>query len=224
MAAALAGSAGARRVMVANRSQHRAVELAERVGGETVELGALSEALASVDVVLTSTGSPSILLEASDLAPVMSRRRGRPLLVMDVAVPRDVDPGVAELDGVTLLDMDDLRSFAEAGMAGRRREVARVRAVVDEEVDRYLDTTAARGVAPLVAALRARAEEVRVGEMQRFRSRLDDLDPREREAVEALTKGILGKLLHEPTVQLKDSAGSPRAERLGDALRVLFDL
>src|SRR5205807_2654166 len=158
MAAALAASAGARRVMVANRTQHRAVELAERVGGETVELGALSEALAGVDVVLTSTGSPSILLEASDLAPVVHRRRGRPLLVMDVAVPRDVDPGVAELDGVTLLDMDDLRSFAEAGMAGRRREVARVRTLVDQEVDRYLDSTAARGVAPLVAALRAHAE------------------------------------------------------------------
>ncbi|HEY1634186.1 MAG TPA: glutamyl-tRNA reductase [Acidimicrobiales bacterium] len=224
MATALAASAGARRVMVANRTEHRAVELAERVGGETVELGALGEALASVDVVLTSTGSPSILLEASDLVPVVRRRQGRPLLVMDVAVPRDVDPGVAELDGVTLLDMDDLRSFAEAGMAGRRRELARVRALVEEEVDRYLDTTAARGVAPLVAALRTRAEEVRVGELQRFRARLDDLDPREREAVEALTKGILGKLLHEPTMQLKDAAGSPRAERLGDALRVLFDL
>jgi glutamyl-tRNA reductase len=177
-----------------------------------------------VDVVLTSTGSPSILLEASDLAPVVRRRRGRPLLVMDVAVPRDVDPGVAELDGVTLLDMDDLRSFAEAGMAGRRREVSRVRTLIEEEVDRYLDSTAARGVAPLVAALRVRAEDVRVGEMQRFRSRLSGLEPREREAVEALTKGIMGKLLHEPTVQLKESAGSPRAERLGDALRALFDL
>jgi glutamyl-tRNA reductase len=143
---------------------------------------------------------------------------------MDVAVPRDVDPGVAELEGVTLLDMDDLRSFAEAGMAGRRREVARVRALIDEEVERYLDSTAARGVAPLVAALRARAEDVRVGELQRFRSRLSGLDPKERETVEALTKGILGKLLHEPTVQLKESAGSPRAERLADALRALFDL
>ena len=143
---------------------------------------------------------------------------------MDVAVPRDVDPGVAALDGVTLLDMDDLRSFAEAGMAGRRREVARVRALVDEELERYLDSTAARGAAPLVAALRARAEDVRVGELQRFRSRLSSLDPKEREAVEALTRSILGKLLHEPTVQLKESAGSPRAERLGDALRTLFDL
>jgi glutamyl-tRNA reductase len=224
MATALAASAGARRVMVANRTQRRAVELAERVGGVAVEPGALGDALSSSDVVLTSTGSPSVLLEASDLAPVMRRRGGRPLLMMDVAVPRDVDPGVAELDGVTLLDMDDLRSFAESGMAGRRREVALVRTLVTEEVERYLDSTAARGVAPLITALRARAENARRAELDRYRSRLDTLDPRQREAVEALTKGIVGKLLHEPTVQLKEAAGSPSAERLGDALRTLFDL
>jgi glutamyl-tRNA reductase len=125
---------------------------------------------------------------------------------------------------VTLLDMDDLRAFAESGMAARRAEVARVRALITEELARYLDTTAARGVAPLVAALRARAEDVRTNELERYHSRLDGLDPRQREAVEALTKGILGKLLHEPTVQLKEAAGTPRAERLGDALRTLFDL
>jgi glutamyl-tRNA reductase len=224
MAAALAASATARRVMVANRTQHRAVELAKRVGGEPVEPGALGEALADADVVLTSTGSPSALLEAADLTPVLRRRRGRPLLMMDVAVPRDVDPGVGRLPGVTLLDMDDLRSFAESGMAGRRREVATVRALIAEELERYLDTTAARGAAPLVAALRARAEDVRTTELDRYRSRLDGLDPRQREAVEALTKGILGKLLHEPTVQLKQAAGSPSIERLGDAVRTLFDL
>jgi glutamyl-tRNA reductase len=210
--------------MVANRTQHRAVELAERVGGEAVEPGALGEALAAADVVLTSTGSPSALLEASDLTPVLRRRRGRPLLMMDVAVPRDVDPGVGRLPGVTLLDMDDLRSFAESGMAGRRREVATVRALIAEELERYLDTTAARGAAPLVAALRARAEDVRTTELDRYRSRLEALDPRQRETVEALTKGILGKLLHEPTVQLKQAAGSPGIERLGDAVRTLFDL
>jgi glutamyl-tRNA reductase len=224
VAAALAASAGARRVMVSNRTHNRAVELARRVGGEPVELGALVEALAAADVVLTCTGSPTMLLEASDLIPVLARRRGRPLLVMDVAVPRDVDPGVGRLPGVTLLDMDDLRSFTESGMAGRRQEVAPVRALITEELERYLDTAAARGAAPLVAALRARAENIRTNELDRYRSRLDGLDPRQREAVEALTKGILGKLLHEPTMKVKEAAGTPGAERLGDALRALFDL
>jgi glutamyl-tRNA reductase len=120
--------------------------------------------------------------------------------------------------------MDDLRSFAESGMAGRRREVTRVRALIAEERERYLNTTAARGMAPLIAGLRARAEEVRTNELERYRSRLDGLDTRQREAVEALTKGILGKFLHEPTVQLKAAGGTPRAERLGDTLRTLFDL
>lgn len=143
---------------------------------------------------------------------------------MDVAVPRDVEPGVGDLAGVTLLDMDDLRSFAERGMAGRRRELTRVRTLIAEELDRYLDNAAARRVAPLVVALRAYAEEVRTGELDRFRSRLVGLDPSQRDAVEALTKGILAKFLHEPTVQLKEAAGTPRAERLGDALRTLFDL
>jgi glutamyl-tRNA reductase len=224
IAAALAASVRARRVVVANRTRDRAVELAGRVSGEPVELGALSEALADADVVLTSTASPSILLEASDVAPVLARRRGRPLLVMDVAVPRDVDPGVGRLPGVTLLDMDDLRSFAESGLAGRRGEVAGVRALIAEELERYLDITAARGVAPLVAALRARAEDVRTNELDRYRSRLDGLDPRQRDAVEALTKGILGKLLHQPTVKLKEAARTPRAAQLGGALRSLFEL
>jgi glutamyl-tRNA reductase len=224
IAAALAASVQARRVVVANRTRDRAVALAGRVSGEPVELAALAEALADADVVLTSTGSPSVLLEASDVAPVLARRRGRPLLIMDVAVPRDVDPGVGVLPGVTLLDMDDLRSFAETGMAGRRGEVAGVRALIAEELERYLDITAARGVAPLVTALRARAEGIRTNELNRYRSRLDGLDPHQREAVEALTQGILGKLLHAPTVQLKEAAGTPRADQLGGALRSLFQL
>jgi glutamyl-tRNA reductase len=224
IAAALAASPEARRVMVSNRTQRRAVELARRVGGEPVELGALAEALATADVVLTCTGSPSMLLEASDLVPGLARRRGRPLLVMDIAMPRDVDPGVGRLPGVTLLDMDDLRAFAESGLAGRRQEVAPVRALIVEELERYREATAARSAAPLVAALRARAENVRTNELDRYRSRLDGLDPRQREAVEALTKGILGKLLHEPTMRVKEAAGTPTAEQLGDALRTLFDL
>ena len=163
-------------------------------------------------------------MEASDLTPVLAARGGRPLLIVDVAVPRDVDPEVGGLPGVTLLDMDDLRAFAEEGMSGRRREVARVRALVDDEVDRWVSATTGRAAAPLIGALRAKAEAVRQSEIERLRSRFQDLDPRQQEAIEALTRGILAKLLHEPTVRLKDAAGSPRGERLAEALRALFDL
>ena len=155
---------------------------------------------------------------------MVGERQGRELMVVDIAVPRDVDPAAGEIDGLTLLDMDDLRAFAEAGIRERRREVTAVQAIVDAELDRYVDESTARLVAPLVASLRGRGDDVRRGELDRLATRLGDLDDRQREAVEALAAGIVGKLLHEPTVRMKDSAGTARGERLAEALRDLFDL
>jgi glutamyl-tRNA reductase len=222
MAVALA-AAGAE-VLVANRTAIRAEALAERVGGRAVDVDHLTAALAEVDVLLTSTGASEPLLTVDDLLPVLPLRAGRPLLIVDVAVPRDVEPAVRQLDGVTVLDLDDLRAFARTGLEERRREVSRVEAIIDEEVVDYLGDVVARQVAPTVASLRARAEDIRQAELDRFRARLDALDPREREAVEGLTRGIVAKLLHEPTVRLKDAAGTPRGDRLADSLRALFDL
>ena len=120
--------------------------------------------------------------------------------------------------------MDDLRRFVEVGVSGRQREANRARVILDEELDRYRAATSAREVAPLVASMRDRAEQVRASELDRFARRLDQLDPRERDMVEALTKGIVAKLLHEPTVRLKDAAGTAKGDRLADTLRDLFDL
>ncbi|HVM67916.1 MAG TPA: glutamyl-tRNA reductase, partial [Acidimicrobiales bacterium] len=223
MTVALAG-AGVADVLVANRTPTRASSLAERVGGRAIDVAELPAALASVDVLLTSTGAPSPLLTVEDLAPVLPERAGRPMLIVDIAVPRDVEPAVRALDGVTVLDLDDLRAFARTGLEERRREVSRVQAIIDEEVADYLGEAVARQAAPTVAALRERAEAVRATELERFAARLAALEPREREAVEALTRGIVAKLLHEPTVRLKDAAGTPRGERLADSLRALFDL
>ena len=126
--------------------------------------------------------------------------------------------------GVTLLDMEDLRAFADAGRDARRREVSAVQDILDEELERYLGATSAREVAPMIVALRDRAEEVRQAELDRYRTRLDGLDPAQLEAIEGLTRGIIGKLVHEPSVALKDAAGSPRGDRLVASLRELFDL
>jgi glutamyl-tRNA reductase len=216
--------AGVADVRIANRTWDRAVELADRLGGRAVGLADVEVALGQVDLLLTSTGASSLMLEHSDLARVMGQRTGRPLLVVDVAVPRDVDPSAGTLDGITLLDMDDLRDFAEAGMVERRREVAAVRRMVDEEVARFTAVATAQEVAPLVSALHDRGEAVRTAELERFRSRLAELDDRQLEAVEALTHGIVAKLLHHPTVGLKDAAGTARGERLAEALRDLFKL
>jgi glutamyl-tRNA reductase len=224
MAVALAGSADPGSVVVANRTPARAEALAERVGGQAITMAGLPTALAGADVLLTSTTSPHPILSRDDVEAALAARPDRPLLVVDVAIPRDVEPSVAAVAGVTVLDLDDLRAFAEAGLAERRREVFRVRGIIADEVSAYLTDVTAREVAPIVAALRARADEVRDAEWRRLSGRLGGLDARQRQAVEALTKGIVAKLLHQPTVQLKDAAGTPRGEQLADALRVLFDL
>lgn len=223
MVTALRG-AGVADVLVANRTWERASVLADAIGGRAVRLTDLPAMLVDVDVLLTSTGATSIMVEHADLAPTVEARLGRPLLVVDVAVPRDVDPSVAELRGVTLLDMDDLSRFAQAGLNERRLEVGAVRALIAAERSRYDDATSARAAAPLVGTLHARAEELRRAELERFASRLGGLDERQREAVEALTRGLLAKVLHEPSVKLKALAGTPRGDRLAEALRDLYDL
>jgi glutamyl-tRNA reductase len=220
MVAALAGS-GAGEILVANRSATKAAALARKVGGRSVALGALAGALSDVDVLLTSTRSPDILVEAADIEAVMEARSGAPLLVVDIAVPRDVDPAVGDLDGVTLLDIDDLAAFAEAGVAGRKQEVTRVEEIIGAEVERHQANTTARQAAPLVAAMHERAETIRRAEIERVAARLTG---EQLSAVDAATRAVINKLLHEPTVRLKDAAGSPRGERLADALRDLFDL
>jgi glutamyl-tRNA reductase len=223
MATALQG-AGVTDVFVANRTWRKARALADRIGGQAVRLSDLSAALIDVDLLLTSTGATVPVVERDDFESVMDERAGAPLLIVDIAVPRDVDPTVRELPGVTLLDINDLRRFAQAGIERRSHEMAAVEAIIDEELARFRSAASARSAAPLVGALHAHAEQVREAELARFEHRLGELSDREREAVEALTKGLVAKLLHQPTVMLKDTAGSTTGERLADATRQLFDL
>ncbi|HEY7439566.1 MAG TPA: glutamyl-tRNA reductase [Acidimicrobiia bacterium] len=217
-------SAGVGEVVVANRTHARAVDLAGRLGGRAVPLSELTEVLTTVDVLLTATDSSEIHVERDDIEAVMERRDGAPLLVVDIAVPRDVDPGAGSVAGVSLLDMDDLMSFTETSMHERRREIGRVQSIIMDELERFQTERTAREVAPVVTALRTRAESVRTAELARFRSKLDGLDPEQRDAVEALTQRIVNKLLHDPTVRLKDTAGTARGELYADALSALFDL
>ena len=219
MAVALAAAGS--EVLVANRTPERAEALATRVGGRSIGLFELPDALVEVDLLLTSTGAQSVMVDHAELEPVVVRRAGRPLLIVDVAVPRDVDPTASDLSGVTLLDMDDLRAFADVGLAERKREAARARDLIDEEVSRYREASTARQVAPVITSLRERIEALRVAEVARLGRKLS---PAEQADLDALSRSLVGKLLHEPTVRLKDAAGTVRGERLADALRDLFDL
>ena len=223
LARALNGG-GVSEILVANRTWEKAVQVADRLQGKPVELNELPKYLAEIDVLLTSTGASSVILEHGDLNDVMRERSDRELLVVDIAVPRDVDPAAGEIAGVTLLDMDDLRAFAEEGIQARRREITGVQAIIDDELDSYADESTARSVAPLVAGLRDRATEITESEFSRFASKLEGMDESQRKVVESLVTGVVGKLLHEPTVRMKDAAGTARGERLAEALRDLFNL
>jgi glutamyl-tRNA reductase len=165
-----------------------------------------------------------VLLERGEIEAAMSRRGDRALLIVDIAVPRNVDPGVGQVFGVTLLDIDDLKAFAEHSLEQRRQEIGKVREIITEALDRFRLERSAREVAPLVSSLRARAEELRAAELARFRSRLATLDPAAQEAVEALTRRLVNKLLHDPTVRVKEAAGTAQGDAYADALAALFGL
>lgn len=216
--------AGVADVFVANRTRQKAASLASRIGATAVALHELPAALERVDVLLTSTSSETAVLGYDDVEAVMAARHGRPLLIVDTGLPRDVEPSAAAVEGVTLLDLDSIRAFVELGLEGRRREIDHVREIVGEEVDRYTAGAAARLVAPVLVSMREKFETVRLREMEHFETRLAALTAGDRELVEQLTKRLVAKLSHTPTVRLKEAAGTTRGTRMADALRVLFDL
>jgi glutamyl-tRNA reductase len=228
MIEALGGHRDVAQVVVANRTVERASTLAARVGGSGVGLAGLGDALASADVIFVSTSAALPVLDAELLGPARATRvavaGAAPLVVVDLGVPRNVDPSVAGIPGIDLLDMDDLTGHAERAMAGRRAELAAAQEIVAEEVERFRAEERARGAAPVVSSLRARVEELRRSELERHRGRLAELDERQWDEVDSVVRDVLAKLLHQPTVAVKEAAGTPRGERLVEALRTLFDL
>ena len=278
-------------VCVASRTWQRASHLAAEVGGRAVHLDELGDELASVDFLFCATGAPSVMLERSEIAAVMERRRGcaggaggegvgeglaggglvgegqaggelageglasegltggelagdglangeitgkgaaksRKLVVLDLAVPRDVDPAIAEIDGVRLFDITDVQSFvAEASEAaeseGSLAEMHRAQAIINEEVQNHLAADSAEAMAPLIVDFRRSICDISQSEFDKFESQLASLNPDQRESVEALVHSIVNKVLHTPTARIRESADSPDSKALGEALRDLFDL
>ncbi len=214
--------AGVGDVLVVNRSPERGQALAGRIDGTALGMDRLHDVLAAADVVLTSTGAgePIIMRELVEQLD----RDGRPLLFVDIAVPRDVASDVADLPNMTVLDLEDLSAWAERGRAERLTEVAGVLAIVTEEVERFGLNAAALQAAPLVSSLRSRAEELREAELARHVKRLGQFDAAQRDLIDVITRGLIAKLLHEPSVRLRDQAGTPQGERNAAAVADLFDL
>jgi len=221
-ARSLAESSGAR-ILIANRTAEKAQLLAEEIGGAArgVPLERLNEGLAEADVVITGTGAGGFVLGPEQLAVPVSRRNGRGLLLIDVAVPRDIDPAVRRIPNVSLFDIDDVESEAESGRTVRQAEVQRVQAIVEEEVAGFLAWWESLDVVPVISALRERAEEIRRAELARALRRLPDLDDESRRRIEAMTSAIVKKMLDRPIARLKD--GADKALYM-EALEDLFDL
>lgn len=213
-------SAGVGDVTVVNRSADRGQALAGRINGVAFGFDRLAEAVNAADVVLTSTGAGMQVLTPD----VVGGRADRPVLIVDIAVPRDVDPEVAALTGVTVLDLDDLTAWADRGRQQRLTEVARVEQIIDAEAERFGVESTALQAAPLIAALRGEAERLRAAELDRHDTKLDHLDDDARDLVETITRGLVAKLLHEPSVRLRQQAGTPQGERNAAAIADLFDL
>ena len=208
-----------------NRNFDRANDLANQVGADAVPYQQLNEQLLTCDVLLTSTASDSYLLDHALFEEIMENRAEIELLIVDIAVPRDVDPAVGSIDGITLLDIDALWSLrAQNPLIGIQDVDVSANEIISEEVIRFLEQQSARQVAPLIAGFRNGAEEIRQAELKRFDSRLAGLSDEQRDTVESLTQGILGKILHEPTVAMNEAAGTPRGDRLAEALRELFNI
>jgi glutamyl-tRNA reductase len=208
---------GATLSFVANRTDARGRALAGELGGETIPLERVTDALASCDIVVSSTSSPELVLTKDDVAGVLGARKGRPLLLIDLAVPRDLDPAINEFGDCFLYDIDDLQAVVEETTRGREAEFAKAEAIAVAEGEKFSAWLSTRDAAPVIASLRQRAEEIRRSELAKASGRLAGLSEGERSAVESLTTQIVNKLLHEPIVRLKEAAAE---EQRGPESRV----
>jgi glutamyl-tRNA reductase len=211
-------------IFIANRHYDRAIGLAERFGGEAVRFEDLPEELVGADIVVTSTGSPHHVVEREALAEVMAMRDGRPLLLIDLAVPRDIHPGCRGVAGASVYDMDDLQSLVERNVSSRQAEARQAELILRAELGRFDSWLAAQDVTPTIAALRERADEVVARVLAENDERWEGLTGADRERLATASRAIAARLLHEPTLRLKRDAGEPDAYNRVTVLRELFGL
>ena len=217
-------SRGVEGLTVVSRTAERAGGLATAYGATPRTLSELKSAIADADVVLSSTGAQAVIIQESLIRAVMERRRDRPLTVIDIAVPRDVDASVAGVEGVSLFDIDDLQDRIADHVAARKGEIPLVEGVIDEEMATFAKWQNQQGVQPLISDLRNRAEEIRRRETARVLRRLGDVDETTRGQFEHLSRSLVNKLLHEPTRRLRADPHTYASAGFADLTRALFGL
>ncbi len=215
---------GAPAVFVANRTYERAVEMAARFEGRPVQFEQLFEFLEHVDILISSTGAPGFLIDRERVQALMAARKNRPMFLIDIAVPRDIDPAVNKIDNVFLYDIDDLQQVADANKREREREAERAESIVESEVDRMMERLKAHDIAPTIVSLQAELEKIRRGEVERYRGRLGPLSAEQQETIDALTRGIINKIAHHPISHLKRVANHPDGLHFIDVVKRVFNL
>ncbi len=213
---------GASAIFVSNRTYERALELAQAFHGTAIRFEQLLDFINKADIVISSTGAPHFVLRKEQVEKLLAARKNRPMFFVDIAVPRDIDPAVNELDNAFVYDIDDLEQVVEANKKQREREAGWAEEIVQQEVHKMMRRLASRDVVPTILALEERLNRIREGEMERLVSRLRSLTPEQREAVNGLTRGIVNKILHGPITELKSQAGKPEQGTLVQLIRKIF--
>lgn len=216
-------SHGVAAVIVANRTYEKAVSLAAGVGGTAIHLDAFPEQLKNADIVISCTSAPRYLINSEDLAPVQ-RERKSPLLFIDIAVPRDINPDVAKLDQVSIYDIDDLHQAVEKNLAERRKEAAKAELIINDELAEFIEWYETLAVVPAISALKKKAEDIKARELERAFRRLGSLNEREKKIISSLAGSITNKIISDPICRLKENAAGEKCCLYKDVLCELFNL
>ena len=215
---------GAGPIFVANRTYDRARELASKFGGRAIQFDQLYDHCEQADIVITSTGAPVAIFRREHGERFLARRKNRPMFFIDIAVPRDVSAEMNKLDGIFVYDIDDLQEAVSTHVQDRKREAERAQHIIEAEVERFEAKLKSLHVVPAIVSLQDHFETIRQAELDRVRGRLGGLSPEQEEAIEALSRGIVNKILHTPITRLKSAATGPEITTLLDAFRRLFNL
>jgi glutamyl-tRNA reductase len=215
---------GATQIFVTNRTHERAVEMAQLFEGQIVEYAHFLSVLPEVDIVITSSGAPHFILTRDDMKKVTSARRNKPMFLIDIAVPRNIEPSVNELDNVFLYDIDDLQKVVATNLAGRKQSAEDAEAIIREEVDRMVARLKTREVVPTIVGLQDQLEQMRAAELARMRGKFGALTPEQEQALEALTKSLINKVAHGPISELRRRASDPDGHQFIAAIRKVFRL
>ena len=215
---------GATHIFVTNRTPARAAELADLFQGTVVEYTRFGAMLPEVDIVIASSAAPHFLITAEDMQRVIAVRRNRPIFLIDIGVPRNLDPAINRIDNVFLYDIDDLQGVVNTNMKSREREASRAEEIVQQEVDNTMARLRAQEIAPTIASLQEQLEEIRDYELTRGLRKLGNLTPEQREVVDLMTRSIVNKIAHGPVSELRRQAGQPDGTTVIDAIKRVFHL